>query len=99
MCGVRRVLALPSIALACFTTASFHYVFGVPNTTPLEFSQAAVRGKLVRALKLTRLATAEQHAAIALLRARRHSAAPGEGALLAEDTILREPRQPSMHTL
>ena len=61
--------------------------------------QAAARGKLIRTLKLTRLATAEQHAAITRLRARRHSAAPGGQALPAENTILREPRRPSVQTL
>ena len=45
--------------------------------------QAAMRGRLIRNLRLTRLAAAEQHAAIARLRARGRGGDPGQGALPA----------------
>ena len=58
--------------------------------------QAATRDKLVRSLKLTRLAATEQRTAIDHLRARRHSAAPGQGALPPGSTNRHDQRRTSI---
>ena len=61
--------------------------------------QTVARGKLIRDLKLFRIASNTQHAAVERLRAQRHENDPGNGELSSWRGMLRDGRQRGVRTV